>query len=231
MQFLENQYFLLALTFGFFFLAKELQRRSRFILLNPVLIAIVLLIAFLKLWGIPYESYNAGGKMLEFWLKPAVVALAVPLYEQLETIKKDLLPIILSQFFGCLIGILSVVSLAQLFGASKPVILSLASKSVTTPIAMEVTQAIHGIPALTAVIVIMVGLFGAVFGHKTVHLARVRNPYSQGISMGTASHAIGTSAAMEMSSLHGAYASLGLTLNGIFTALLTPTIISFMGLG
>ncbi len=230
MDFLENQYFLLALTFTFFFLAKELQRRTSSILLNPILLTIILLIAFLKLWDIPYESYDVSGKMLEFWLKPAVVALAVPLYEQLETIKKDLLPILLSQFFGCLIGILSVVGLAQLFGASKPIILSLASKSVTTPIAMEVTETLGGIPSLTAVIVITVGLFGAVFGYKTVYLARIHNPYSQGISMGTASHAIGTSAAMELSSLHGAYASLGLTLNGIFTALIAPYVLSLMGL-
>ncbi len=229
MAFLNNQFLLLALTFAIFFGAKELQKRTKSVLLNPILLTIIFLIAFLKLFHIPYESYNEGGKMLEFWLKPAVVALGVPLYLQLEAIKKDLLPIFLSQLAGCMVGILSVVWLAQLFGASKAVILSLASKSVTTPIAMEVTQAVGGIPSLTAVIVISVGLFGAVLGFKTMALVRVQSPHAQGISMGTASHAIGTAASMEVSDLHGAYASLGLTLNGIFTALLTPTILHFMG--
>ncbi len=230
MSFLSNQYFLLALTFAVFYGAKALQKELKSVLLNPILLTIVLLITFLKVFEIPYESYQEGGKMLEFWLKPTVVALAIPLYLQLEAIKKDLLPILLSQLAGCLIGIFSVVWIAQLLGASKPVILSLASKSVTTPIAMEITKAVGGIPSLTAVIVIIVGLFGAVFGFKTMTMVRVHNPYAQGLSMGTASHAIGTAASMEVSNLHGAYASLGLTLNGLFTALLTPTILSLMGI-
>ena len=229
MEFLENKYLLLALTFGAFALFKELQRRTGWVLLNPILLTIASLILFLKLSGISYETYQEGGRLIEFWLKPAVVALGVPLYLQLEMIKKQLLPILLSQLVGCLIGIVSVVLVAKLLGATPDVICYLAPKSVTTPIAMEVSNATGGIPSLTAAVVVLVGLFGAVFGFKILTLGRVKNPIAQGLSMGTASHAIGTSAAMEVSRKYGAYASLGLTLNGILTALLTPAILRLLG--
>ena len=229
MDFLENKYLLLALTFGAFALFKELQRRTGWVLLNPILLTIALLILFLKLTGISYETYQAGGQLIEFWLKPAVVALGVPLYLQLEMIKKQLLPILLSQLVGCLVGIVSVVLVAKLLGATPDVICSLAPKSVTTPIAMEVSNTTGGIPSLTAAVVVLVGLFGAVFGFKILTLGRVKSPIAQGLSMGTASHAIGTSAAMEVSRKYGAYASLGLTLNGILTALLTPAILRLLG--
>ena len=228
MDFLENKFFLLALTFAFFFGAKELQKKTGFILLNPILVTIALLIVFLQFTGISYETYEEGGYLIEFWLKPAVVALGVPLYLQLETIKKQLLPIIVSQLVGCLVGIMSVVGVAKLLGATQEVIVSLAAKSVTTPIAMEVTQAVGGIPSLTAAVVVCVGIFGAIFGFKVLTIGHVKSPIAQGLSMGTASHAVGTSAAMEVSGKYGAYAGLGLTLNGIFTALFTPTILRML---
>lgn len=229
MEFLKNKYLLLALTFGAFALFKALQKRTGWVLLNPILLTIASLILFLKCSGISYETYQEGGRLIEFWLKPAVVALGVPLYLQLEMIKKQWLPILLSQLVGCLVGIVSVVLVAKLLGATPDVICSLAPKSVTTPIAMEVSNATGGIPSLTAAVVVLVGLFGAVFGFKILTLGRVKSPIAQGLSMGTASHAIGTSAAMEISRKYGAYASLGLTLNGILTALLTPAILRLLG--
>ena len=144
MNFLENEFFLLAITFGIFFLAKLLQKKAGIMLLNPILLTIVLLIIFLKMTNISYDTYNKGGHLIEFWLKPAVVALGVPLYLQLETIKKQLLPILLSQLAGCIVGVISVVLIAKLMGASDEIIYSLAPKSVTTPIAMEVTKSIGG---------------------------------------------------------------------------------------
>ena len=227
MSFLENNFFLLAITFGIFFFAKLLQKKTGLVLLNPILLTIALLIIFLKMTNISYETYNKGGHLIEFWLRPAVVALGVPLYLQLEMIKKQLLPILLSQLAGCIVGVISVVLIAKFMGASQEVILSLAPKSVTT--AMEVTKAIGGIPSLTAAVVVAVGLLGAICGFKTMKIMRVGSPIAQGLSMGTAAHAVGTSTAMDISSKYGAYASLGLTLNGIFTALLTPTILRLLG--
>lgn len=228
MEVLENRYLLLALTFGAFALFKALQKRTGWILLNPILLTIVTLIFFLKFTGISYETYNESGELIAFWLKPAVVALGVPLYLQLEMIKKQLLPILLSQLVGCLVGVVSVVLIAKRLGASSEVICSLAPKSVTTPIAMEVSNATGGIPSLTAAVVVIVGLLGAVFGFKVLSLGHVKSPIAQGLSLGTASHAIGTSTAMEISRKYGAYASLGLTMNGILTAILTPMLLRLL---
>ena len=230
MEFLENKYLLLTLTFGAFALFKALQKRTGWVLLNPILLTMFTVILFLKLTGISYETYQEGGKLIEFWLKPAIVALGVPLYLQLEMIKKQWLPILLSQLVGCLVGLVSVILIAKGLGASPEVICSLAPKSVTTPIAMEVSEATGGIPSLSAAVVILVGLFGAVLGFKVMDFGHIKSPIAQGLSMGTASHAIGTSTAMDISGKYGAYASLGLTLNGIFTALLTPTVLRLLGI-
>ena len=230
MEFFENKFLLLAVTFGFFMVSKIIQNRTGWVLLNPILLAIAALICFLQLTGVSYETYQEAGSLVEFWLRPAVVALGVPLYLQLKMIRKQLMPIILSQLAGCFVGLVSVTIIAKVLGASPEVIMSLAPKSVTTPIAMEVSSAVGGIPSLTAAVVIVVGLFGATCGFKVLQVGRVGSPIAQGLSMGTASHAVGTSRAMEISSKYGAYASLGLTLNGILTALLTPTILRLLGL-
>lgn len=230
MDYLESEFFLLAITFGAYFVAKLLQKKTGLLILNPILIAIAMLICFLKLSDISYEKYSKAGSLIEFWLKPAVVALGVPLYLQLRMIKKQLMPIIVSQLAGCLVGLVSVAFIAKFMGGSPEVIMSLAPKSVTTPIAMEVSSAVGGIPSLTAAVVIVVGLFGAICGFKVLQVGRVGSPIAQGLSMGTASHAVGTSRAMEVSGKYGAYAGLGLTLNGILTALLAPTILHLLGL-
>ena len=226
----SNQYVILALTFAVFFFIKRLQRRTGWMLLNPILIAIVLIIIYLKITGVSFEIYKTDAQLIDFWLKPAVVALGVPLYLQLDAIKRLWLPIVLSQLVGCLVGIVSVVTVAKLCGASDVIILSMASKSVTTPIAMEVTQSLGGIPSLTAAVVVITGIIGALVGFKALSLGHVNSPIAQGLSMGAASHAVGASTARAYSSKYGAFASLGITLNGIFTALLTPTVLRLMGI-
>ncbi len=228
-QYLSNDYFLLTLTFGVYFLAKLVRKLLRLPIFNPILVSIAFMICFLMVAHVDYDTYRVSGSKIDFWLKPAVVSLGVPLYKQLSSIKHEMIPIFMSQLVGCLVGIVSVVTLAQYFGASREVVLSLAAKSVTTPIAMEVTESIGGIPSLTATIVVFVGIFGAVTGLRILKYGHIGMPSSQGISLGTASHAVGTSAAMEKSMEHGAYASLGLTLNGIFTAVLTPYILKMLG--
>ena len=127
MEFFENKFLLLAVTFGSFMVAKMIQNRTGWLLLNPILLAIAALICFLQLTGVSYETYQEAGSLVEFWLRPAVVALGVPLYLQLKMIKKQLMPIILSQLAGCFVGLVSVVIIAKLLGASPEVIMSLAS--------------------------------------------------------------------------------------------------------
>ncbi len=230
MAYLESNFFMIALTFGVYFLAKLLQARTGWVFLNPILLSILFLIGFLKLTGITYETYAKSASIIDFWLKPAIVALGVPLYLQLKSIRRQLLPVIISQLVGCFVGIVSVVLTAKWLGASDAVIISLAPKSVTTPIAMEVSESLQGIPSLTAAIVVTVGLFGAVFGFKILQVGHVKSPIAQSISMGTASHAVGTSRAMEYGHTYGAYASLGLILNGLLTALFTPLLLNLLGI-
>ena len=229
MEIMSNPIILLAITFGIYYVARQIQKWTGWVVLNPILITIVALIALLQLTGISYETYEQGGQYIEFWLKPAIVALGVPLYQNLGQIRRQLLPILMSQLVGCLVGLVSVTLIASALGASHEVIVSLAPKSVTTPIAMEVCKTSGGIPSLTAAIVVIVGLFGAVFGFKILEVWHVRNPFSQGISMGTAAHAVGTSRAMEKGEIYGAYSSLGLILNGVLTALLTPFVLKLLG--
>lgn len=227
--FFENRYFLIALTFVVYVAARAIHRATGIALLNPILVSIAVIIAFLYGNGISYETYNAGGSLIDFWLKPAVVALGVPLYRQLSAIRKQLLPILLAEVAGCVAGIITVVLLAETLGATREVAVSLAAKSVTTPIAMEVTSSLGGIPALTAAVVVATGIFGGMTGFKVMRLSHVYSPIAQGLSMGTAAHALGTSAAMDVGYRYGAFSSLGLTLNGLLTALLAPTILALMG--
>ena len=229
MEYLESDFFLIALTFGVYFLAKRLQAYTGWVVLNPILLAILALIGFLKLTGISYGTYSESASIIDFWLKPAIVALGVPLYLQLRSIRRQFLPVLISQLAGCLIGIVSVVFTAKWMGASDEVIISLAPKSVTTPIAMEVTGSLGGIPSLTAAIVVLVGLFGAICGFKILQVGRVKSPIAQSLSMGTASHAVGTSRAMEHGHIYGAYASLGLILNGLLTSVFTPLLLRLLG--
>ena len=229
MEYLDNKYFLLALTFAVVAAASRLQKRTRQMLLNPILLTVVVLIGFLLATGIPYETYRDGGDYIEFWLKPAVVALGVPLYRQLEEIRKQMIPLLVAELAGCVAGVVSVVLVADMLGATREIALSLAPKSVTTPIAIEISQTIGGIPALTAAVVVCTGIFGGMAGFTMMKYSRVSSPIAQGLSMGTAAHAVGTSAAMGVGYRYGAFSSLGLILNGLLTALLTPLILSMIG--
>ena len=229
MEFFTNKFFLIAVTFISYVSAVILQRRTGLRLLNPILISIAVMICLLMGLGIDYDTYQGAGEYIDMWLKPAVVALGVPLYKQLESIKKQMLPLLTAEMAGCVAGVVSVVVFAELFGASREVVMSLAPKAVTTPIAMEISQSVGGIPALTAAIVVSTGIFGGMTGFKIVKLGHVKSPIATGLSIGTAAHAVGTSAAMERSDRYGAFSSLGLTLNGLLTTLLAPLILRLMG--
>lgn len=226
----QNEWVVVTLTIIIYWLAQKLQAKTGILLLNPILITIVIIITFLMVFNIDYETYHLGSRYIDFLLKPAVVALGVPLYRQLEVIKKQAWNILISQLVGCLAGIVSVVLIAWLMGASKEIIFSLAPKSVTTPIAIEISRSIGGIAPLTASVVIVVGVFGAVFGYSILKLTGVKNPLSQSLSMGNAAHAIGTSKSMEISPAYGAMSSIGLIVNGIFTAILAPYVLKLMGI-
>lgn len=226
---MDNTFVLLALTFAIYYVATIIRKKTGIILLNPILITIAVMICYLKFADISYTTYNEGGKYIEFWLKPAIVALGVPLYKHLDSIKQHFIPIFLSQLAGSIVGIVSVVAIADLMGATNEVIISLAPKSVSTPIAIEISSALGGIESLTAAVVVCVGILGAVIGYRTMSIIKLRDDISKGLAMGTASHAVGTAASMEVSPIHGVYATLGLIINGVLTSLFAPIILRIMG--
>ena len=225
---IRSELFLITLTFIVFWGAKKLQEVSRLTLLNPMIVTIALLIGFLKLTGISYDEYSESGHMIEFWLKPAIVALALPLYNELRHIRKQFAPLFISELVGCVTGIISVVLIAKWLGASPEVIRSLAPKSVSTPIAIEISGQLGGIPALTSAIVVIVGMIGAVSGLKMMDIGRIKSPVSKSLSMGTAAHVIGTNRISEYGERYGAYATLGLILNGILTAFLAAPLVDML---
>ena len=218
---------LLFLTLAAYALAIIIRKRTGNILFNPVLISTIALIAYLKILNIDYAVYHNAAQFIDFWLKPAVVVLAVPLYQNRRKIFNQWLPVIVSQLAGSITGIVTGMYFAKWLGAGRDVVLSLASKSVTNPIAIEITRSIGGIPAITAATVIIAGLVGQIAGYKMLKNSVVM-PSSVGMSLGTASHAMGIAASLERSRRMAAYAGLGLTLNGVLTALIAPLIIPIL---
>lgn len=161
-------------------------------------------------------------------MKPSIVALGVPLYLQLSKIKKQLIPLVVSQFAGSLVGILTVCLSAKWLGLSDDIAISLAPKSVTTPIALEVSRVLNGIEPITVMAVMTTGFLGNIFGITFLGWFRIKSPMAKGISLGTASHALGIMAAFNLSEKYAVYASLGMIFNGIFTAILAPTVVHLL---
>lgn len=195
-------------------------------LANPVLIAVTILVALLMLTGTSYQTYFDGAQFVHFLLGPATVALAIPLYTQLKRVKAMLVPVVVGLLAGSLTAAFSAIAIAKLLGASLPTQLSLAPKSVTTPIAMGIAERIGGIPSLTAVLVIATGILGAVGGRYVFNAMRIHDPAIRGFAIGVASHGIGTARAFQVSEQSGAFAALAMGLNGALTALLLPLLLS-----
>lgn len=219
---LASPLFGIALTLLVYRLAELLYQRTRFILFNPVAVAIVSIILLLKLCNIPYQDYNNGGKMILFLLGPAVVALAVPLYQRRAEILKRKLPILIGIVAGALSSIVSAAGITWLLGGSHEVVLSLVAKSVTTPIAIGITEKIGGIVPLTAALVVLTGCLGAICGPEFCRLIGIRSKVAMGLAVGTASHGIGTARLLGEDRFAGAISGLAIGLNGLATALLVP---------
>lgn len=191
-------------------------------LANPVAIAVCALVALLWFTDTPYQTYFDGAQFVHFLLGPATVALAVPLYANLETLKKNLLPLGGALLAGSLTAAVSAVGIGWLLGASRETLLSLAPKSVTTPIAMGVAEKLGGLPSLTAVLVVSTGILGAVLARGTLNLLRIDDHAVRGFAVGVAAHGIGTARAFQVSEAMGAFAGLAMGLNGLATAFLFP---------
>lgn len=213
----------LTLTVCVFVAARWLYRRTgRRAWLNPVLISVLLLVLLLTVTGTPYARYFAGAQFVHFLLGPATVALAVPLYRQCALLRRHPLALLVSLLAGSLTAVLSALLVGGLTGAGRQTLISLAPKSVTTPVAMGISERLGGLPSLTAVLVILTGILGAALGPWLLERLGIRNPMAQGLAMGVASHGIGTGRAVYMGEVAAAFSGLAMGLNGLATALLLP---------
>ncbi len=196
------------------------ERAGRHPLLNPVLIAVVLVVSMLLATGTSYADYFAGAQFVHFLLGPATVALAIPLYRQFERVRKSGLAIAVSILTGSLTAIGSALGVGWLMGASRDTLISLAPKSVTAPVAMGISEQLGGLPSLTAVLVILTGIVGAMLGPLVLNLIGVRDWAARGLAMGTASHGIGTARALQVSEVAGAFSGLAMGLNALAATIL-----------
>ena len=209
---------LIAYLIGQFLFTKG--RRSPF--LNPVLLAVVVLILLLKGTGTDYQTYFQGAQFVHFLLGPATVALALPLYRQLPALKRSVLAVAVALVVGSVIASLSAMAVARALGAAPQTVLSMAPKSVTMPIAMGVAEQIGGLPSLTAAMVLLTGICGAVVGPWILDRLGLSDARARGLAMGTASHGIGTARALQENETAGAFSGLAMGLNGVITAILVP---------
>ena len=191
-------------------------------LLNPVVLAVVALVGVLLATGTDYRTYFDGAQFVHFLLGPATVALAVPLYNQFRQVRRSMGPLLASILVGSLTASVSAVAIAWALGAPETTLISLAPKSVTTPIAMGISERLGGLPSLTAVLVILTGVIGAMLGPPLLTLLRVRDWRARGLAIGVASHGIGTARAMQVNEVAGAFAGLAMGLNALATAVLLP---------
>jgi len=190
--------------------------------LNPVLVSVVLLIVLLKLTGTDYQTYFQGAQFVHFLLGPATVALALPLYRQLHTLRRSMHAVATALIVGSIVASVSAMWIAKALGAAPQTVLSTAPKSVTTPIAMGVAEQVGGLPSLTAALVLLTGIIGAVVGPWVLDRLKIRDARARGLAMGTASHGIGTARALAESETAGAFSGLAMGLNGVVTAIIVP---------
>ncbi|MCJ8008795.1 LrgB family protein [Lederbergia wuyishanensis] len=215
-------------TFIVFFAAKTLSQKFPHPLTLPVLTSTIVLVIGLLLFRIPYETYFIGGKWIEGFLGPAVVALAYPLYQHRKILREYTFPILIGTFFGSVLGVTSSLVLGKWIGLDHILLLSVLPKSVTSPIAMDIAASIGGSPTLAAVLVMVAGIGGAVMGHSIFRWVRIDHHLAKGLGMGSASHAIGTARSMENDLREGAASTVAMVLSAIFTSVITPIIVAVL---
>ena len=196
-----------------------IKRKWKLAVFNPLLISIFLVIEVLLIFDVDYERYNEGAKYLSYLLTPATVCLAIPLYEQLEQLKKNAKAIAAGILSGVLSSLVSVLALAAAFGLSHEEYVTLLPKSITTAIGMGVSEELGGIVTITVAVIIVTGVLGNIIAELVCKIFRIHEPVAKGIAIGSASHAIGTAKAMEMGEVEGAMSSLSIAVSGLLTVI------------
>lgn len=225
---IQHPLFAVGITLGAFQLAQALYAKTRLMLFQPLLVSVAILVGILLLLGMDYQLYRHNTQLLTLLLGPATVALAVPLYQNMRRVRQVLWPALITLAVAGVFATVMGVAIAWLLGAEHMVIMALAPKSVTTPIAMLVAEEIGGSASLAAVFVMITGMLGAMFGVELLRLCRVVHPAAVGMAMGMVAHAIGTARALQENDEVGAFAALAMSLMGLITAVALPLVVAML---
>ncbi len=226
---LQNSVFLgVLLSIGAYAIGMLLKRKTGWSILNPLLVSIVLIIAFLLVTGLPYQTYSEGADIISYMLTPATICLAVPLYQQVELLKKNYKAVLAGILSGVISSMITILVLALLFGFDHASYVTFLPKSITTAIGMGVSQELGGYVSVTVVVIVLTGVIGNVIADRVLGFLHIEEPIAKGVAIGSASHAIGTARAMEMGQVEGAMSGLSIVVSGIMTVLVATVFSWFM---
>lgn len=223
----SSAYFGFFITLFGYWVSTQIAKRMRSTFCNPLLLTIIFIIAFLKLADISYASYDNGAKYINYFLTPSTVCLAVPLYRQLKLLKEYAGAILISIMSGTVACAIMIFGLAKLFLLENSIYASLVPKSITTAIALGMSEELGGLSAVTVMAVFVTGILGAVIATTVFKIFKIEDPVAQGLAMGTAAHAIGTSKALELGEIQAAMSSLAIAVTGILTVIMGPIVAGF----
>ncbi|NER61986.1 LrgB family protein [Pseudomonas sp. MAFF212428] len=225
---IHHPLFGIGITLGAYQLVLAAYDKTRWIFLQPVLVSMLVVIAVLLTCGVSYAEYRKSTEIMNILLGPATVALAVPLYLNLRRIRQLLWPTLTTLVIGGVVATGACLLLGGWLGAEHMILMTMAPKSVTSPIAMLVAEQIGGVAALAAVFVLITGVIGAIFGPALLSACRVDSPEARGMALGISAHAVGTAVALQESEETGAFAALGMSLMGVVTAVFLPLAVSLV---
>lgn len=217
--FQESVFFGVLVSLASYGIGLALKIKTGWSLMNPLLIAIILVICVLLLTGVSYESYSAGANIISYLLTPATICLAVPLYQQVELLKKNYRAVMIGILSGVLASLCSVLILALLFHFDHASYVTFLPKSITTAIGIGVSEELGGHVSVSVVVIIVTGVLGNIFAEKFLSLLRIKEPIAKGIAIGCSAHALGTAKAMEMGTIEGAMSSLSIVVCGVMTVI------------
>ncbi len=225
---IETTYFGIVLSLSTYWLAVQIRKRWSYPIFNPLLMSALFSIMILYVLNIDFQTYNQGAQMITYLLTPATVCLAIPLYKQTQVLMKHFSAILISLLCGCFMGLISIVILCFLLKASETLLCSLMPKSITTAIAIGVSELIGGQSTITVGVVILTGIFGAMIAKSIFKIFHIHHPVARGLALGNSAHAIGTAKAIEFGEIEAAMSSLSIVISGVLTVFLVPMIIQLI---
>ena len=218
----ESTFFGLFISIGAYFAGWLLNKKFKKDFVNPLIIAVILVIAFVLISGMDFEAYEKQASFLNYLLTPATICLAIPLYKQLGILKKNLVAVSVAVVAGSVAAMLSILLVSLVFGVTHEIYVSLLPKSITTAIGMGVSEELGGVQEIAVAVIVVTGVIGAMIGKPLCKLFKISNPVAVGLAFGVSAHAVGTSKALEIGEIEGAMSGLAIVVTGILTVALSP---------